>query len=80
MGFRNPELTPAKVRKLLKNAGFQKVRQEGSHEQWEGTISDQRRIVTVDSLGSKSETYGKTLIKSMIRQSGLSKKEFYEKL
>ena len=77
MGFRYPELTPAKVRKLLKNAGFRKVRQEGSHEQWEGSTGGQRRIVTVDSLGSKSETYGKTLIQSMIRQSGLDRKKFY---
>jgi predicted RNA binding protein YcfA (HicA-like mRNA interferase family) len=80
MGFRYPELTPSKVRKILKSAGFKQVRQEGSHAQWEGSIEGQRRIVTVDSLGSRSETYGKVLIQSMIRQSGLSKKDFYSKL
>ncbi|MCD6532603.1 MAG: type II toxin-antitoxin system HicA family toxin [Deltaproteobacteria bacterium] len=80
MGFRYPELTPAKVRKLLRKAGFKKARQEGSHEQWEGHTKGQRRIVTVDSLGSKKETYGARLIQSMVNQSGLSKKEFYKKL
>jgi len=78
MGFRYPELTPAKVRKILTKAGFSRVRQEGSHEQWEGFIGGTRRIVTVDSLGSRNETYGIKLIKSMIRQSGFSKKEFYK--
>lgn len=52
MGFRYRELTPAKVRKILKRAGFKKVRQEGSHEQWEGVTDGKRRIVTVDTLGS----------------------------
>lgn len=77
MGFRYPELTPAKVGKILKKAGFVKVRQEGSHEQWEGYIGGQRRIVTVDALGSRNDTYSKQLIKSMITQSGLSKGKFY---
>lgn len=80
MGFRYPELTPAKVRKILKRADFKRVRQKGSHEQWEGVTDGKRRIVTVDTLGSRNETYGTKLIKSMIRQSGLSKKDFYQKL
>ena len=81
MGFKYPVLTPSKVEKILKQAGFSKKRQAGtSHSQWEGYTAGQRRVVTVDQLSSKKETYGPALVKSMIRQSGLDKKKFYSYL
>lgn len=56
-------------------------RQAGtSHAQWEGYIDGRRRIVTVDHLKSAKEKYGRALLKKMIEQFGLSKKEFYRYL
>ncbi|MBU4234369.1 MAG: hypothetical protein KKF43_17805 [Proteobacteria bacterium] len=45
---------------------------------WEGDVEGQRRMVTVDHLGGRmSETFGPELTRSMIRQSGMSRKNFY---
>jgi len=74
-------LDRGQVETILKNLNFQIKRQQGtSHAQWEGYVKGQRRIVTVDHLGSKKEKYGNTLLNKMIEQSGLSKKEFYSYL
>ena len=78
MGKRYPPLDRRQVEGILKHLGFYPKRQKGtSHAQWEGYIKGQRRIVTVDHLKSKTEKYGHRLIKKMIEQSGLSKREFY---
>ncbi len=69
------------VEKILKNAGFQVKRQSGtSHAQWEGYTYGKRCVVTVDHLKSKKEKYGHTLLRKMIEQSGMKKKEFYSYL
>jgi predicted RNA binding protein YcfA (HicA-like mRNA interferase family) len=80
MSKKYPPLDRGQVETILKNAGFICKRQKASHAHWEGTIKGQRRIVTVDHLKSKKEKYGPTLLRKMIEQSGLSKKEFYSYL
>ena len=81
MGKKYFPLDRGQVETILKNAGFQVKRHSStSHAQWEGYIKSQRRIVTVDHLKSKKEKYGHTLLRKMIEQSGLSKKEFYSYL
>jgi len=80
MGGKYPLLDRDQAETILKNLGFAPKRQKGSHAQWEGYTKGQRRIVTVDHLKSKKEKYGPKLIRKMIEQSGLSKKEFYSYL
>ncbi len=81
MGGQYPLLDRKQVETILKNIGFTQKRHGGSsHAQWEGYTKGQRRIVTVDHLKSKKEKYGHGLLKKMIQQSGLSKKEFYSYL
>jgi predicted RNA binding protein YcfA (HicA-like mRNA interferase family) len=78
MGGQFPLLSPSEVEEILKKAGFHLKRSDGSHFQWEGNIGGQRRMVTVDHFGGRlSETFGPELMRSMIRQSGMSRKEFY---
>lgn len=67
-------LTPDEVLKILKKRGFIHKSTAGSHSQYEGTIKGQIKKVTVD-LAEKE--FNDFLIKSMIRQSGLSREEFY---
>lgn len=81
MGKRYPLLDRQQVESILKKLGFEVKRQSGtSHAQWEGYTKGQRRIVTVDHLKSAKEKYGHGLLKKMIDQSGLTKKEFYRYL
>jgi len=80
MGGQYPQLDRSQVEKVLKNLGFGIKRHTGSHAQWEGYIKKKRQIVTVDHLKSKKEQYGRKLLKKMIDQSGLTKKEFYSYL
>ena len=81
MGKKYFSLDRGQVETILKNAGFLfKRHSKTSHAQWEGYVKGQRRIVTVDHLKSKKEKYGHTLLRKMIEQSGLSKKEFYSYL
>ncbi|MDZ7698481.1 MAG: type II toxin-antitoxin system HicA family toxin [Deltaproteobacteria bacterium] len=76
MGGRYPLLDRDQVEAVLKAAGFRPARTKGSHTHWEGVVGGERRLVTVDHLNSKKEKYG-PLLGKMIRQSGLTKKEFY---
>lgn len=69
-----PPLTPSEVIDILKVWNFVLKIQVGSHAQYEGIIREIKRKVTVD-MGEKD--FDKDLIKSMIRQSGLSRDEFY---
>lgn len=69
-----PTLTPRDVKDILKANGFVLKDTEGSHEQYEGVIKGIKRKVTVDIT---EKDFGDELISSMIRQSGLSRNEFY---
>ena len=73
-----PLLNRRQILSILKSLGFQEKNTVGSHEQWEGITNKLRRVVTVKQLSSNSDQYSNTLMKSMIDQSGLSKKEFYK--
>jgi predicted RNA binding protein YcfA (HicA-like mRNA interferase family) len=77
MSGKYPALTPAQVEDILKQAGFTLKRTSSSHNQWEGYVDGKRRLVTVDQLSRSSETFGKRLMKSMIRQSGMTNDKFY---
>ena len=65
--------------KALKSLGFEKKKSKAtSHEQWEKLCPGQnpaRRKVTLDAHNSP---YHRELLRSIIAQSGVSKKEFYE--
>jgi predicted RNA binding protein YcfA (HicA-like mRNA interferase family) len=78
MGRRKyPTLTPAEVKAILVRWSFAEKNREGSHVQYEhlpDDKDDQRRIVTVDTGEKEFDDF---LIKSMIRQSGLTREEFY---
>lgn len=81
MGKKHPPLDRDQVETILKNLEFYPKRQKGtSHAQWEGYTKGQRRIVTVDHLKSRKEKYSHALLRKMIEQSGLNKKEFYSHL
>lgn len=77
MSGKYPPLTPTQVENILTRAGFTLKRTASSHNQWEGNIKGIRRLVTVDQLSRRSETFGKKLIKEMIWQSGMTRDEFY---
>ncbi|WP_449243746.1 type II toxin-antitoxin system HicA family toxin [Desulfobacca acetoxidans] len=77
MSGKYPPLTPAEIEDILRQAGFFLKRTAGSHNQWEGQIGGKRRLVTVDHLSRRSETFGSELMASMIRQSGMTKDKFY---
>jgi predicted RNA binding protein YcfA (HicA-like mRNA interferase family) len=81
MGGRYPPLDRGQIESILKKLGFTKKRTTASHDQWEGTTKNKRRVVTVDRLGGKKkEKYGKKLTSKMIQQSGLKKAKFYSHL
>ena len=80
MGSKYPPLDRTQVETILKNAKFAPKRQTGAHVHWEGYFGGQRRIVTVDQMKSKKETYGKKLLSKMIQQAGMTKKQFYSYL
>jgi predicted RNA binding protein YcfA (HicA-like mRNA interferase family) len=75
MSFKKyPILKYREIRDILEARGFTLDRTEGSHEQWiHSNIHDAKRVVTLDNHG---EFYTE-LMKSMIRQSGLTREEFY---
>jgi predicted RNA binding protein YcfA (HicA-like mRNA interferase family) len=77
MGRRKyPPLTPSEVVSIVTALGFIFDRQCGSHANYElaGSESKQRRVVTIDL---HVREFDEDLIKSMIRQSGRSREEFY---
>jgi predicted RNA binding protein YcfA (HicA-like mRNA interferase family) len=77
MSGKYPPLNPAQVENILVRAGFTLKRTAGSHNQWEGNVKGMRRLVTVDQLSRRSETFGRRLLGEMIWQSGMTKDEFY---
>ena len=59
---------------ILLAHGFQEVRQKGSHCQYQGTVAGEIKLVTVSTADGTN--IGLTVLQSMIRQSGLSRKLF----
>ena len=80
MDRRYPHLKPRDVVNILKNLGFSFKRQNGSHAHWERPADDKGRLRALVMIDMSMREFCKDLIKSMIRQSGHSKKEFYEAL
>ena len=69
-----PPLTPQEVINILKKREFKFDTQEGSHQQYKGSTKGETRKVTVDIAEKDFDTF---LMQSMIRQSGLTRDEFY---
>jgi len=71
-----PSLSPSEVISILKAKGFSFKRQTGSHQHYECASGEggTRRVVTVDI---SIDQFWEELMKSMIRQSGLSREQFY---
>ncbi|WP_424407830.1 type II toxin-antitoxin system HicA family toxin [Pasteurella sp. PK-2025] len=69
-------LTYKEVTSALKRLGFEmKPKTATAHEQWIRVDDRGKFLVTVDKHISP---FDKVLIKSMVRQAGLSSKEFYK--
>ncbi len=73
---RYPPLSPSEVVSILSSLGFEKKRQVGSHAHYERLAGDegQRTVVTVDM---SVDEFWEDLMKSMIRQSGVTREQFY---
>jgi len=69
-----PSLTLSEVKQILKFRGFELANTTGSHAQYSKTVNGVSYKVTVDL--AENEFY-EFLLQSMIRQSGLSRVEFY---
>jgi predicted RNA binding protein YcfA (HicA-like mRNA interferase family) len=69
-----PPLKPQEVIDILTTRGFVLNNQEGSHRQYVGFFNGKRCKVTVDM---SMTDYSDDLTKSMIRQSGMNRDEFY---
>lgn len=67
-----PPLTCAEVKRILRALGFVLRNQEGSHEQW--IAQAPFRKVTVDC---PKAPFSGWLLRVMIRQAGVTKKQFY---
>jgi len=69
-----PPLCPREVIKILTARGFRLLRTKGDHRYYHCRRGGRDYLVTVD-MGV--EEYGPALMKSMIRQSGMTREEFY---
>ena len=70
-----PPLTCTEVKRILRTLGFEPRKGgSGSHEQWVKDENGRRYKVTVDC---PKAPFSPTLITSMARQAGISKKAFY---
>ena len=63
------------IEKLLADQGFELLRKQGSHRQFQGFVDGVRRIVTLAYHSRNDDVLPKTL-GSIIRQSGLPKRLF----
>ena len=78
MGRKHKPLTCKEVKTILKNLGFTPRPRKGtSHEQWTKETDNTFHKVTVDCPKSP---FTQTLISSMAKQAGVSKRTFYENL
>jgi predicted RNA binding protein YcfA (HicA-like mRNA interferase family) len=69
-----PILTLSEILEIVKGLKLEKVNQVGSHQQWQGIVKEKTVKVTVDVGIVEFDIY---LLKSMISQANVSKKEFY---
>ncbi len=69
-----PPLKYREVIDILRARGFTREHARPSHEYWGGEVGGRHRTVTVDTSFTE---YAGDLLRFMIHQSGLSKKEFY---
>ena len=75
MSGRFPPLTCKQVKQILKSLGFEPRPRKGtSHEHWVKIQDNKLYKVTVDC---PKAPFSQTLISSMARQAGVSKKGFY---
>lgn len=74
---RPPTLDVDDVIRALRRLGFTYKRTTGSHQTWEGYIDGVRRLVQVDANDAPFTSRNRSLA-SMIRQSGVPKRAFYE--
>ena len=72
-----PSLSSREVIKILESHGFKLDRQVGSHQHYIGFIKGKTRLVTV-IIGK--EDFAPRTMSAMIRQSGLTKEEWYRTL
>ncbi|ROH88013.1 type II toxin-antitoxin system HicA family toxin [Pseudomethylobacillus aquaticus] len=73
-----PPLTCRQVKRILTNLGFKEGNQNASsHVQWKKVEDGQLYKVTVDC---PKAPFSHDLIKSMSRQAGVTKDQFYEAL
>ena len=74
--FLYPAITCKEVKSILKAYGFtQKSSNNGSHESWVRT--DKNGVLHKVTVDCPKAPFSVDLIKSMIKQSGLSRVEFY---
>lgn len=76
-----PPLSYGEVIKILKNLGFSpKGNKSGSHQTWLRKEEKSYYAVTVAGHGRRKQEFPDGTLRAMIRQSGCSKKKFYEAL
>lgn len=76
-----PPLSYGEVVKILKKSGFiPKNNKSGSHQTWVKKENGVFNAVTVASRGNRKQEFPDGTLKSIIRQSGLTTKQFYEAL
>jgi len=76
-----PPLSYGEVIKILTNLGFSpKGNKSGSHQTWVKKEGGIYYAVTVASHGRRKQEFPDGTLQAMIRQSGCSKKKFYEAL
>jgi len=68
-------LKPSEVERVLKALGFEFKRMRGAHAQWEGYVSGERKVATVDRAYDQLDV---KLMKLIIRQQlNITPEEFY---
>jgi predicted RNA binding protein YcfA (HicA-like mRNA interferase family) len=77
VGRRNRQLTCKEVKQILAAFGFEPQRQKGSHQHWKAVVRGKMRLVTVDC---PKQPFRPPLLSSMVRQSGYTIEEWYQKL
>lgn len=73
MPKRYPPLTPKEVKAIVAALGFVYDRNHGDHEEWKRAPHGDR-TVTIDTGEREFDDY---LLKSMIRQAGVTREDFY---
>ena len=77
MSGQNPPLDCRQVKRILAHFGFKLCGGKGSHENYSASINGRFRKVTVDC---PKEPFTGDLLKSMVAQSGLTRKQWYDAL